>query len=150
MPPCVGSEIMNVLFLGLTFFALQIVACAQDIFIPFKGRKAIVKIEDPSIKSRNAQDGYIDRLGDRCGDYFFYEQVHDQQILSFAVPTAREEPAGKAAVAIERIGLPLISVQLTSDARVPTAGWRSSEGRIRMIIRMSSEDYEEARCLPTS
>jgi hypothetical protein len=139
---------MRILLLSLLFFAFQVVVYAQPIHVPFKGEKEIIKIEDikEDLKRLGVnENGYIDRLGIKCGDYFLYQKIRDQKIISFGVLTTKDEHSCGVAP-IEVIGKSHLMIKLDDNAKVPTA--RYSNNYPFMIIRISNKDYKEGACLP--
>src|SRR5215471_5148559 len=81
------KAIMRILPLGLLLFILCSTVSAQPIFIPFKGEREILKIED--IKNID-----IAKMGKRCGNYFLYERIADQRVISFEAPNRPEDRPG--------------------------------------------------------
>ncbi len=75
---------MRILLLSLLFFAFQVVVYAQPIHVLLKGEKEIIKIKDikKNLKRLGVnENGNIDRLGNKCGDYFLYQKIRDQKIM---------------------------------------------------------------------
>ncbi len=139
---------MRILLLSLLFFSFQVMVYAQPIHVPFKGEKEIIKINDikENLKRLGVNgNGYIDRLGNKCGDYFLYQKIRDQKIISFGVLITKDEHSSGVAP-IEVIGKPHLMIKVDDNAKVPTA--RYWDNYPFMIIRISSKDYKEAACLP--
>ena len=138
---------MRILLLGILLFAFQVVVYAQPIHVPFKGEKEIIKIKDINEDLKRLginENGYIDRIGNKCGDYFLYQKIRDQKIISFGVFITKDEYSS-GVNPIERIGKSLLMIKLDDNAKVPTARYSSNN---QMIIRISNNHYKEATCLP--
>ncbi|MBA3601855.1 MAG: hypothetical protein H0W45_11615 [Acidobacteria bacterium] len=138
---------MRILLLGLLFFAFQVLVYAQPMIVPFKREKEVIKIKDINEDLKRLginENGYIDRIGNKCGDYFLYQEIRDQKIISFGVLITKDEYSS-GVTPIERIGKSLLMIKLDDNAKVPTARY---SGNNQMIIRISNKDYKEAACLP--
>ena len=137
---------MKVLLLSLPLSILFCTEPAQNIFRPFKGQREITKVRD--IKPEEVD---IANMGEACGDYFLYQEIKDEKIISFKVPvTAEENRIGTTSFL--RLDKKLMIVQLNDKQAIPTAEVikpeeNSSKG-IKFIIRISGKDYESASCLP--
>ena len=138
---------MRGLFLGsLLFFAFYGASAAQSIFLPFKGQRELKKVKNMKTD--------LSRVGKPCGDYFTYEAVRDQRVLSFEVSLPAEEER-TAVLSFYRLDLRLIRFKTDDGAKIPTAEFSSPlggtmAGRPQLIVRISKNDYKAANCLPKS
>jgi hypothetical protein len=118
---------------------------AQDIFIPFAGERGIEMVRDVAAKELTS------RAGEPCGEYFLFEGIGDQKVLSFKVPVTKKEER-LAVLSFVRIDRSLVVVELDDAMRVPTAEWYragpASDEHWRIRLRLSSRDFEAAGCLP--
>jgi hypothetical protein len=94
----------------------------------------------------------ISKMGAPCGEYFLYEEIADQQVVTLKVPVTKKEER-LATTALVRIDRRLTEIKLDDSKGVPTAEWRhrdNAAGRVqrRLIIRISRHDFEAATCLP--
>lgn len=113
----------------------------------FKGEREIRKINKTADKDAVANNRVP------CGEYFLYQEVADQKVLTFQVPISEQEQrSGKAT--FEFIDTRRINIKLDDNKKVPTAEYIQTAGKstakVRMTIRISRSDYQAAVCLPKS
>jgi hypothetical protein len=100
-----------------------------------------------------AEQDLISKMGEPCGEYFLYEEVGDQKILTFKVAVTKKEKR-LATTSLVRIVTRLIDLELDDKRMAPTAEFISpgieSGERWRVKIRISSRDFEAADCIPGS
>jgi len=122
-----------------------------DIQVPtvlvFKGERKIRKIKEIADKELVANNGVP------CGEYFLYQEVADQKVLTFQVPISEQEQrSGKST--FEFIDMRRINLRLDDNKKAPTAEYLSSAAepaaKLRLMIRISRKDYKAAACLPKS
>jgi hypothetical protein len=117
---------------------------AQPIFIPFKGERELLKLS-------NWTDTEIANKGQRCGDYFLYEVVADQHLVTLKAQVTAEEER-RAIYSELRIDTSGMLISLDESKSTPTGDWIYSEketGRPQaLLIRISHRDYAASPCLP--
>ena len=118
---------------------------AQRPHRPFSGERGIEMVRDI------AEKDLISRMGEPCGEYFLFEEIGDQKVLTFKVPITKKEERG-ATYSLVRIDISLIVIELDDEKIVPTAKYLKTGvepgERPKLMIRISSRDYEAAGCLP--
>ncbi|MDQ4121133.1 MAG: hypothetical protein M3209_06780 [Acidobacteriota bacterium] len=137
---------MRIFLLALLLFASYNVVSAQPIFRPFKGEREIRKVRDI-----NKEEIDITKKGDLCGEYFLYQVIGDQKIVSFQVPGAEDDKPG--VVTFNRVDVRRLIIKLDEDKiKIPTAEFyleteTNGSTNKKFIIRISKNDYETAGCL---
>ncbi len=141
---------MKVLFLSVLVFGLYKAVSAQPIFIPFEGRREAIKVADFTPGEIN-----LLKTGKPCGQYFSYEEVADQKIVSFKVPTSEAE-SRKGVNDFNRVGLKLLKIKIDNKLKIPVIEHRAPKldsrtkrftRRDMFIISLSAQDFRETTCL---
>ena len=141
---------MKVLFFTILFFGICNAVAAQPIFIPFEGRREAVKTVEFTPK-----EAEILKTGKPCGQYFSYEEVADQKIVTFKVSVSDAENA-QGIYGFNHIGLNLLKIKIDNKLRIPLIEYKKpeidSQTKIPLIkklfvIRLSARDFREAVCL---
>ena len=118
---------------------------AQPIYRPFSGERGIEMVRDIAEKE------LISRMGEPCGEYFLFEEIGEQKVLTFKVPITKREER-EATNSLVRVDIRLIVIELDDEKIVPTAEYERSGlepgERGKLMIRISRRDYEGAECLP--
>jgi hypothetical protein len=100
---------------------------------------------------RDYDSSYKMSYGAPCGEYFSYEAISDQEVATFKVPVTKKEER-LAVNALVRIDRRRLEIKIDDTKQIPTAEWVSRDSAEvrrpnRVIIRISSRDYEAAPCL---
>lgn len=113
----------------------------------FKGEREIRKIDEIADKAAIANNRVP------CGEYFLYQEVADQKVLTFQVPISEQEQRSGKSI-FEFIDTRRIDIELDANKKAPTAEYVQTEGestaKVRLMVRISRSDYEAAFCLPKS
>ena len=134
-----------ILGLSLVLFVAYCSISAQPIYRPFSGERGIEMLRDIPEK------GQFSRGREPCGDYFLFQQIGDEKILIFKVAITKKEQR-LAVMSWVTKSMKLIDIELDDKKKVPTAEYQNSRLELprRLVIRISSRDFEAADCLPGS
>ena len=137
---------VSITVLSLALLGAHSSLSAQRPHRPFSGERGIEMVGDI------AEKDLISKMGEPCGEYFLFEEIGDQQVLTFKVPVTKKEER-VATNSLLRININLIVIELDDEKVVPTAkylrtGLEPGESGPKLMIRISRRDYEAAECLP--
>jgi hypothetical protein len=135
---------ISVVIFGLSFvlFVGYSSIPAQPIYRPFSGERGIEMLDDIVEKDQ------FSRGREPCGDYFLFQQIGDEKILTFKVAITKKEQR-LAIMSWVTKSMKLIEIELDDKKMVPTAEYQNSGPELprRLVIRISSRDFELAGCL---
>jgi hypothetical protein len=139
------TRALRLIALGGVLLTATTSVSSQHIFRPWIGERAVEMVRD--IDKRYD----ISKMGAPCGEYFLYEELGDQQVVTLKVPVTKQEER-QATTSLVRIDRRLIDVELDDAKWVPTAEWQDGDGAAggvprRLVIRIARRDFEAAACL---
>jgi hypothetical protein len=132
---------MKILLIVALLLSGSAIASAQGKMIYLHGNQKIIKLDEV-----RESPNYLEKYGERCGDYFMYKESPDQRFISFKMLlTGKQEvPNGEFP---EHIGIELFEVLLDRTAKTPIAEYDVTRPPRLLRIRLSPKDYRAAKCL---